>query len=282
MRVALIGALGQLGTALSQTLKGEIVPLGHDAIEITDSQSVEAALRGATPDAVINCAAYNLVDKAEDEPQVAYLTNAIGPRNLALACNKLGVPLLHVSSDYVFGNSGPRQRGFTESDLPSPQGAYAVSKLAGEYFVRAYCPQHYVVRTCGLYGHATTPGKGNFIKTMLRLGKERGEVSVVDDQRCTPSSALDVARGLAALVSTGRFGLYHLTNSGDTSWCRLAAEAFRVAGLNVKVNPITTAQFNAKAHRPPFSVLDCSYFAAVTSCELPSWQQAVAAYIQTL
>lgn len=282
MRVALIGALGQLGTALSKTLKGEIAPLGHDVIEITDAASVEAALQNVQPQAVINCAAYNLVDKAEDEPQAAYAVNALGPRNLALACAKLGLPLVHVSSDYVFGYAGPRQRGYTESELPTPQGAYAVSKLSGEYFVRAHCPKSYVVRTCGLYGHATTPGKGNFIKTMLRLGKERGEVSVVDDQWCTPSSALDVAQGITELLGTGKFGLYHVTNRGETTWCRLAAEAFRVAGLNAKINPITTAQFNAKARRPSYSVLDCSHFTAVTGCELPPWQEAVAAYLATL
>lgn len=282
MRVALIGAHGQLGTALQQALSDEIIPLGHADIEITDPASVDQALGSADADAVINCAAYNLVDKAEDEPQAAYSGNALGPRNLAKRCAQLNIPLMHISSDYVFGAAGARDRGYIETDAPGPLGAYAISKLNGEYYVQAECPKHYVVRTCGLYGHAATAGKGNFIKTMLRLGRERGEVSVVDDQWCTPSNTIDVARALAALLQTGQYGLYHATNQGSTTWCRLAAEAFRVAGVNARVNPISTAQFGAKARRPPYSVLDCGKLANVTKHQLPSWQEGVAAYVQSL
>lgn len=286
MRVALIGASGQLGTALSKVLSPsgvECIPLDHAAMEITDAARVAETLDCLQPAVVINCAAYNFVDKAEEEPQAAYLVNALGPRNLALACGPRDITLLHVSSDYVFGGAGVKPQGHTELDLPAPLGAYAVSKLAGEYFVRTHCPRHFIVRTCGLYGEASTPGKGNFIKTMLRLGKERGEVSVVDDQWCTPSSADDVASGIQSLIGTSEYGLYHATNSGETTWCRLAIEAFRSAGLNVRVKPITTAEFKAKAPRPPFSVLNCSKLNCLRGGHpLPSWQEGVARYVATL
>jgi dTDP-4-dehydrorhamnose reductase len=280
MRIALIGAAGQLGTALTRTLTGdELIPLPHDAVEITNVASVRAALETHRPELVINTAAYNLVDKAEDEPERACAVNGLGARNVATACAAENVTLVHISSDYVFGLAGARTTPYLESDAPGPQSAYAVSKLAGEYFVRAICPRHFVVRTCGLYGRATSPGKGNFIETMLRLGRERGAVSVVDDQCCTPTSALDLARAIDRLIRTDRYGLYHATNGGSTTWCGLAAEAFRQAGLTVNVLPITTAQFNAKAQRPPYSVLDCGKLERAIGWALPRWQDALQEYL---
>jgi dTDP-4-dehydrorhamnose reductase len=253
--------------------------LSRTEADVSDAAGVSAALDAAKPDLVINATAYNFVDKAEDEPERAYAVNSLGPRNLAMWCANNEVPLVHVSTDYVFGLDGPRDTPYIETDLPGPLGAYAVSKLAGEAFVRAHCPQHYVVRTCGLYGRATSPGKGNFVETMLRLGKERGAVSVVDDQWCTPTSAVDLARAIARLIETGRFGLYHATNSGATTWCRLAAEVFRLAKLTVEVRPITTAEYPTKARRPPSSVLDTAKLAGVCG-GLPPWQEAVAAYLR--
>lgn len=281
MRIALIGATGQLGSDLQPALSADVLPLGHDRIEITDLENVRRAFDEIRPEFVINCAAYNFVDRAEEEPQAAYAVNALGPRNLAIECGARRIPLLHVSSDYVFGADRTRTLPYAESDLPGPLGAYAVSKLAGEQFVQAHCPEHFIVRTCGLYGLAASrgKGKGNFVETMLRLGSQRPRLTVVDDQCCTPTSTADLARAIAALVPTRRFGLYHATSSGQTTWCGLAREIFRLTNSNVVVQPITTAAFGAKAGRPAFSVLDCNKLEATIGWRLPDWREALAAYL---
>lgn len=280
MRIALIGADGQLGTALTGRLAGQIVPLGRAALEIADPGQVDRVLRQAAPDLVINAAAYNFVDRAEDERERAFAVNAQGPRFLAETCNSLGIPLVHIGTDYVFGQDPARTTPYREADRPGPLSQYAESKLAGEGFVQAGCPKHFVVRTCGLYGKAASPGKGNFVETMLRLGRERGTVSVVDDQWCTPTSAVDLAGWMAELVATEKYGLYHATSAGSTTWCRLAREIFRIARMSVEVKPITTAQFGAKAARPAYSVLDCSKLAATIGHALRPWEEALADYLK--
>jgi len=263
-----------------------VVALGHGDLEITNPESVTAALETADADMVINSAAYNLVDRAEDEPEAAFAVNAFGTRNLAQYCAERDIPLLHVSTDYVFsgyedetGYSVPRSIPYRETDTPLPLSAYGSSKLAGEYFVHSLCRRHFVVRTCGLYGHRGATGKGNFVETMLRLGGERDELSVVDDQRCTPSATADVAAGIAALIETDAYGLYHATNSGDVSWCELATEIFRLSDMAVTVKPITSAQFGAKARRAGYSVLNNEKLKSATGCELPAWQDALSRYL---
>jgi dTDP-4-dehydrorhamnose reductase len=281
MKTLLIGSGGQLGTAFTKRLKGEVVSLGSQDINIADAEQVQRIIPELHPDLVINAAAYNFVDKAEDEYEQAYAVNGLGPKALAETCDHLGVPLVHVSTDYVFGGVQAAQRPYVESDSPTPTSQYARSKRAGEEFVLSQGKKHFVVRTCGLYGNAVSPGKGNFVKTMLRLGRERGAVSVVDDQYCTPTAAVDLAAAIIELIPTGKYGLYHATNSGNTTWCGFAKEIFRLAGLNVVVTPITTAQFNAKAPRPSYSVLDCSKLEAAIGHPLRPWQEALAEYIQS-
>ncbi len=280
-RIAIIGASGQLGSEFRRLLGERAIAIRHSQLEISDPLSVRQALIAADPDFVINAAAYNWVDKAEDEPQVAYAVNALGPRNLALACAERSIPLLHVSSDYVFGLDA-RDTPYSETDTPGPLGAYGLSKLAGEYFVRSLCPQHYVVRTCGLYGHAEAVGKGNFVKTMLRLGRERGHVRVVDDQYCTPTSAADLAEALVDLIQTEAFGLYHLTNRGQTTWYDFTREIFEIANVNATIEAISTAEFGAKARRPANSLLNCDKAAGVLHGHMPPWHDAVARYLSSL
>jgi dTDP-4-dehydrorhamnose reductase len=281
MRIAIIGAAGQLGTALTARLTGKIIPLGREALDISDGARVHEVLPAAEPDVVINAAAYNFVDRAEEESERALLINALGPRYLAETCAALDVPFVHVSTDYVFGSDVGRRVPYTESDPPGPLGAYSRSKLEGENLVRGACARHFVVRTCGLYGRAASPGKGNFVETMLRLGRERGAVSVVDDQWCTPTSAADLADAIARLLTTEAYGLYHAANSGSTTWCRFATEIFRIAGITAEVKPITTAQFGARAARPAYSVLDCSALAATIGGPLRPWQDALADYLKS-
>ena len=287
MRIAIAGAHGQLGTQLQHTLQGTVIPLGHDQLDICDAETVETVLASQNPDLVINAAAYNFVDRAEEEPHVAYRHNALGPRNLALYCEKREIPLLHFSTDFVFsgregdpGKEVPRDRPYLETDSPGPQSAYAVSKLAGEYFVRGLCRRHFVVRTCGLYGRTRQQGTGNFIETMLRLGTERDELTIVNDQYCTPTSCSDLSDAVQALIETEAFGLYHATNAGSLTWYELAVEIFRVAGIDVPVRPISSEQFGAAARRPVYSVLDNTKLSTVIGEELPHWQDALVRYLK--
>ena len=295
MRIALIGSNGQLGSDLLPRLRTaghNVFPLRHADIEITDAANATIALEPLMPDLVLNTAAYNLVDKAEDEPDAANEVNAIGPFNLARLCEDNGWRLMHVSTDYVFGHAtpglvGPNQtagenvQAWTETDQPEPLGKYGRSKRGGELAVVATCSQHFVVRTCGLYGFASLygGGKGNFVETMLRLGRERKQLRVVDDQRCTPTSTADLADALVKLIATDAFGLYHATNSGSMTWCEFACEIFRLAKMNVELIPITTAEFGSKAKRPAFSVLDCNKLATIIGGPLPDWHDALARYL---
>lgn len=279
MRIAVIGAAGQLGSELVSRLGVKAIPLDHASIEIADPASVASVLDSVRPTHVMNCAAYNLVDRAEDEPEVAYRVNACGPRNLARWCSDHDSKLLHVSTDYVFGLETNGQVPWHESAAAGPVSAYGVSKLAGEYFVRTHCPRHIVVRTCGLYGRSVGRGKGNFVETMLRLGAERLELKVVADQKCTPTSAADLAYVLTRLVETDAWGVYHATNSGECSWFQLAAEIFRLANISTRLIPCTAAEYGAKARRPAFSVLDCSKLTRLLSSPLPTWQDALARYL---
>lgn len=277
--IAVIGAAGQLGSDLLPRLGGHGVGLDHAAIELTSPGSIAAALGSRPWAAVINCAAYNLVDRAEAEPEAAFAINAFGVRNLAAWCGEHDVPLLQVSTDFVFGADGNRNTPYFESDLPGPLSVYGTSKLTGEYFVRSECPRHWIVRTCGLYGRRATRSKGNFVETMLRLSAERSELRIVSDQRCTPTNTRDLSTVLAALVQTSDYGLYHATNAGDCSWAEFAAEIFRLAGRATRVVPITAAEYGAPATRPGYSVLDSTRIQAVTGIELRSWQSALAEYL---
>jgi len=283
MKITVIGSQGQLGQDLVVCLTQDghqVSGLTHQQISIEDSDSISAALGETEPELVINTAAYNKVDQAESEPQVAYLINALGPRHLALYCRQQNLKLMQISSDYVFGLDQSRQTAYREDDAPGPVSAYGLSKLAGEYYVRALCPQHYVIRTCGLYGKAGKTGNGNFVETMLRLGRERDELSIIDDQSCTPTSTHDLAAAIAQLIQTDKYGLYHATNRGQTTWYHFAQTIFDIAGIDILLKPIKTEQYGAAADRPRFSVLDCSRLEQSISWSMPEWQTALKAYLE--
>ena len=268
-----------MGSELARRLDAA-VPLGRAEIDISVASSVQAALDAHRPQLVINAAAYNLVDRAEEEPERAMAVNADGPRNLARWCAGHDAALVHVSTDYVFGDDPQRDQPYTEEDTPGPLSAYGRSKLAGEQFVRTECPRHFVVRTCGLYGRSPTLQKGNFVSTMLRLGREREELRIVDDQRCTPTSVADLADALLALIETEAYGLYHATNAGSATWREFAEEIFRLAGLHVRVVPITSAEYGARALRPAYSVLDCTRLESLLGRPLPHWKAALAEFLK--
>jgi dTDP-4-dehydrorhamnose reductase len=278
MRIAVIGAKGQLGSDIVADLGSQAIAMSHAEIDITDPASIWHALDMNQPSAVVNCAAYNFVDKAETDRDSAMLTNSRGPGFLADYCRERDLKLVHVGSDYVYdGCTG--QKPWKENDPPLALGTYALSKLSGEQLVREHCPRHFVVRTCGLYGRHAAHGKGNFVETMLRLGRERPEVRVVNDQFCTPTYTVNLAAAIIDLLKTDQYGLYHATNSGSCSWYEFAAEIFRMANLSAKLIPITTAEYGARARRPSYSVLDCSKLTSVVGWKMPPWRDALSRYL---
>jgi len=258
------------------------VGLGRDRIDLADPDTIAPVLDEVAPGLVVNAAAYNRVDDAEGDLEAAMAVNTLGPRHLARWCAAHDVPLLHVSTDHVFGQDAARREPYRETDLPGPVSGYGVSKLGGELFVRSGCTRYFVVRTCGLYGRAARerPGGGNFVETMLAIADgDVRPIRVVDDQHCTPTSAAELARLIAALVETDRYGVYHATCTGGTTWCEFARTLFRLAGRHAEVEPITTAEYGARAARPASSVLDCRKLAATTGREPLDWEAALEEYL---
>ncbi|HXZ99233.1 MAG TPA: dTDP-4-dehydrorhamnose reductase [Candidatus Binatia bacterium] len=279
MRIEVIGSRGQLGRELLQVLAATPQQhSGHDieSVDIAEPASVAALLDDVRPDAVINCAAWTRVDAAESEPEATWRVNAVGPRVLARACHDRGVLLCHLSTDYVF--DGNATRPIPEEAGPNPQSAYGRSKLAGEHAVLAVLPRHQIVRTAWLYGQEGP----NFVLTMLRLARERGALRVVDDQRGSPTWTGHLAPALVRLVERGEPGTYHLTNSGDTTWCGFARAIVEEAGLAVPVEPISTAGYPTPAPRPAYSVLDNRAWRELGEAPLPSWRAGLTAYLDAL
>lgn len=280
MRFAVFGANGQLGRDLCPILPGEVLPLNRPEADLTRGDVVVRLLKEARPDVVINCAAYNFVDRAESEPEAAFAVNTWGVRTLAKVCQDLGSLLVHFSTDHVFGLDSHRKIPWTEADAPGPVSVYGLSKLSGEYQVRALVPRHLILRTCGLYGLWGSGGKGgNFVETMLRLASQGKPVRVVSDQVCTPTFTQDLAGAVVALIQAKWEGLFHVTNSGSCSWYEFSQSIFELSGLKVDVAPISTQEYAAAARRPAYSVLDETRLKEKCRCSLRPWREALADYL---
>lgn len=282
MRVAVTGAGGQLGGELCRLLGDQALALDVPEFDLTDHRGVLDTLRELRPEAVINTAAYTLVDRAEQEADRCWKINAEGVAHLAEACRELAAPLVQISTDYVFGGDEGRRTPYTETDPPSPQGVYARSKLGGEEQAARW-ERHIIVRTCGLYGRRgpRTSG-GNFVDTMLRLARQGQPLRIVADQHCSPSYVPHVARAVLFLLEANVFGICHVVNRGATTWHGFAQEIFRLAKLSPSVEPITTAQYGAPAPRPLLALLDTSKYQSLGGPPLPTWQEAVAEYLRTI
>jgi dTDP-4-dehydrorhamnose reductase len=277
MKYLVIGSAGQLGRDLCPRLPGDVIAWTRTQADLTKPDELRAHLAAERPDFVVNCAAYNHVDRTESEPDVAFAVNAWSVRTLAEACRDLDCTLVHFSTDYVFGLDTTRQTPYGENDAPGPVNLYGLSKLTGEYLVRSICPRHFVIRTCGLYGVWGSGGKGgNFVETMLRTAGQGKPLRVVADQTCTPSYTVDVAAATAKLISTARYGLYHLVNAGCCTWYSFAQAIFALSGVRADLSPISSQDYGAPARRPTYSVLAP---AAVTLSPRP-WQEALGAYLQ--
>lgn len=280
MRALITGAGGQLATYLVEALAGnDLFALSRRELDITDADQIRDALERARPDVVINTAAFHNLPQCEKDVRTSFEVNARAPFLLGKACRDVGAKFVHVSTDYVFGNVVER-RPLTEDDLPAPLSVYAASKLAGEHLVRQATGSHLLIRTCGLYGARGSSGKkGNFVLTMLRLARERGEVRVVNDQRCTPTFAKYAAMAITALVGAGRTGTFHAVSTGDCTWYEFAVEILRLAGISAEAFPVTSEEFFDGVRRPPYSVLDCSRFEQATGQRLPSWKDGLRDYL---
>jgi dTDP-4-dehydrorhamnose reductase len=283
-RVVIAGGAGQLANDLikrwpERRPDDHVLALGHKEFDVTDSQAAHRILAAERPSILINCAAYHRVDEIEDNPERAFAVNATAVRNLALLCRELDIVLVHLSTDYVFSGTDGR-RPHRESDPIDPPNVYGVSKAAGELLIRLTWSKHFIVRGSGLYGIAGSSGKGgNFVETMLRLAGEGKAIKVVDDQTLTPTATWFLADQIALLTTSEAYGTYHATCQGECTWFEFAREIFRQAGLRPELRPQTTADSGARATRPMYSVLDNARLRALGLDVMPTWQDALQAYL---
>jgi dTDP-4-dehydrorhamnose reductase len=276
MKVVVTGAAGQLGKdVLLELERKNHQAFGADRqqLDITIEEEVIAYISEIKPDVILNCAAYTNVDAAEENEEDAYRINAIGTENLAKAAKQIGAKLLHVSTDYVF--DGTATKPYEVDEPTKPLGAYGRTKLAGEQLLQKHLDEFFIVRTAWVYGVYGN----NFVKTMIRLGKERGEVGVVHDQVGSPTYTVDLAMFMVELMESDKYGIYHATNSGVCSWYEFAVEIFKQAGMDVQVKPLTSEQFPRPAARPKYSVLSKKMIEKQGLTPLRDWKEALAAYL---
>jgi len=271
MRILIAGAAGQLGQALvraAATQGWEVTATDVAQMDICEPQAISQHLDRSRPEVVVNAAAATRVDDLEQEADLALRVNALGPRNLAVACRRRGVKLMQLSSDYVF--DGTKDGPYLEWDAPSPLSVYGRSKLLGEDLVRQQCADHFIVRTAWLYG---LPGP-NFVTAVLAKGRRGEGLKVVNDQRGTPTSALALAAQLLLLAQTEAFGTYHASCQGETTWYDFACLILKTAGLETPITPCTTAEFPRLAPRPANSVLENRLLQLHGLDCLPPWEEA--------
>lgn len=287
-KILVTGCNGQLGRAIRKEYAASDVEFintdvvegeGVVSLDITDVDAVLKLVRAEKPDVIINCAAHTNVDKCEEQWDLAYKINAIGPRNLSIAATEADAKMIHVSTNYVFEGNGTRP--YTEFDAPNPVSAYGKTKLEGENFVKEFAKKHFILRTAWLYGD----GK-NFVKTMLALAENHDELNVVCDQVGTPTSAVELAKMIHYLEGTENYGTFHATCEGDTNWADFAEAIFKRAGKNVKVNHVTSKQYKemnpASANRPAYSILEDYMIKLTSDFVMADWQDALDVYMKEL
>jgi len=279
MRILVTGVKGQLGHDVVNELKKRgHTPIGVDVeeMDITDSTAVEQEMKKDALDAVIHCAAYTAVEAAEDNREICMRVNADGTRNIARVCRELDIKMIYISTDYVFDGEG--ERPWEPDDARNPLNVYGESKYQGELAVEEYLEKYFIVRIAWVFG---VNGK-NFIKTMLRLAETHKEINVVNDQTGSPTYTYDLAVLVADMAETEKYGRYHATNEGLCTWYEFAKEIFAQAGVDIKVNPVSSEEFPAKAKRPHNSRMDKSKLTQNGFRLLPSWQDALKRYLEVL
>jgi dTDP-4-dehydrorhamnose reductase len=281
LRVAVIGSTGQLGQDLMRVFGEEAVGFAHEDLEVTDEESVVAAVRSVEPNWVLNTAAFHRVDDCEVDPTLAFAVNATGALNVARAAADLGSGVAFFSSDYVFGGQD-RKRGhpYEERETPHPLNVYGVAKLAGEQLVMQANPRYLVVRSAGLYGTATSRKGWTFPELMLNKARTEGALRVVTDQVLSPTFTADLAQKTKELIEKDVVGLFHLTNAGECSWYEFARGALELAGVEAKMEEISTGQLKQRARRPSYSALDTAYLEEVGLEPLRPWEEALGDYLR--
>lgn len=288
-KILVTGANGQLGRAVRKEYEGEQVEfINTDVVmtegitttlDITKIDEVMSLVKETKPDIIFNCAAHTNVDKCEQEWDLAYKINAIGPRNLSIAATEIGAKMMHISTDYVFEGNGTKP--YTEFDEIHPISAYGKTKAEGEKFVKEFAQKHFILRTAWLYGDGR-----NFVRTMLKLSETHEELNVVCDQKGSPTSASELARMMHFLEGTDNYGLFHATCEGDTNWADFTEEIFRLAGKKVKVNHVTSKQYKemnpASADRPAYSILENYMIKLTSDFMMADWKDAIAQYMREL
>lgn len=279
MKILITGVKGQLGyDVVNELEKRGIEAVGVDIqeMDITDAASVDSVIRAASPDAVIHCAAYTAVDAAEENEEACRKVNADGPRNIAKVCKDLDIKMIYISTDYVFDGQG--ERPWEPEDKQSPKSVYGQTKYEGELAVQEILDKYFIVRIAWVFG---INGK-NFVKTMLRLAETHDTITVVNDQFGSPTYTYDLAKLLADMVQTEKYGIYHATNEGFCSWYDFACAIFREAGVKVNVVPVTSAEYGAKANRPMNSRMSKEKLTENGFDRLPPWEDALKRYIAEL
>lgn len=279
MKILVTGVNGQLGHDVINELSQrnhQVVATDTHNMDITDPYLVESFLKENDLDAVIHCAAYTAVDKAEDDPELCRKVNVEGTENIAKVCHDLGIKMMYISTDYVFSGTGTHF--YAEEDPTGPTNVYGQSKLDGELAVKKHLDHYFIVRISWVFGI----NGNNFVKTMLRLGKENGKVKVVNDQFGSPTYTFDLARLLVDMIETDRYGTYHAPNQGICSWYEFACTIFKTANLDVEVIPVDSSAFPVKAVRPLNSRLSQKNLEAQGFTKLPSWQDALRRYLDEL
>lgn len=278
MKILITGANGMLAKAVKEKFKeAELICTDVEELDITNLEAVEEFVSDSKPDVIINCAAYTAVDKAEEDLELARKINSDGPKNLALAANKNNCILVHISTDYVFGGDLPVDEGiYFEDDEKNPQTVYGITKLEGEDAIKANAESYYIFRTAWLYGD----GK-NFVRTMLKLGKEKDELNVVADQHGSPTYTEDLADIIyQALDKKIPYGIYHTTNLGFTTWYEFTKEILKQANISCKVNSVTSEEYVTPAKRPKNSMLSKNKILE-TGVTIPEWKDALKRYLKT-
>lgn len=274
-KILVTGCNGQLGREIQKEYENDgamLICTDVGDLDISDNEQVMRYVHDLQPDVIMNCAAYTAVDACENEWDLAYRINAIGPRNLAIAARETGAKLMHISTDYVF--EGNAHEPYTEFDEVHPVSAYGKTKLEGERFVQQFAERYFILRTAWLYGEGN-----NFAKTMLRLAESHDEVRVVCDQFGSPTSAAELAKVMHRLEPTENYGLFHATCEGSCSWADFAEEIFRLAGKTTKVTRVTTEEYGSTTKRPAYSVLDNYMLRLTTGARMADWKDALRAYL---
>ncbi|MEN3186576.1 MAG: dTDP-4-dehydrorhamnose reductase [Atribacterota bacterium] len=275
MKIVIVGSGGQLGNEFQKFLKGQenVYAFSRQELDVTDAEEVFATLHSIEPDVVVNCAAYTRVDQAEREKDLCHRINVLGARNVAWAAYRIRAKVVYFSTDYVF--DGEHAIPYTELDEPCPLSVYGWSKLWGEYFTRSCNPNHLVVRTSWLYGEMGH----NFVKTVVRLAREKGKLKVVDDQHGVPTWTKDLVQQTFELLVRDRVGLYHCASLGQTSWFHVSQIIIQVLGLSAEVFPISTEEYGALARRPKYSVLS-NYFLELEGLNhMRFWEEALREFL---